>query len=275
MSDLVNKIISATNAEERTASATDLKELVEDKGCGLISKSQILATIKTHLSNQKQPSAREGALVAITSLAHLKALEPHLMPLLSVVLERLSDKVRSVQLAAAPAYKALVELCNSNAIQVILPSIYENMVYSKKWQTKAGALDLLSILIKSRPTLLAKHVPDMIPLVSECMWDTKDEIKKIARATMADVCSLISNKDIEEFIPALIDCIAHPEKVPDTIHLLGATTFVSAVESPTLAIMVPLLSRAMTERRNTAILRKTALIIDNMCKLVDKPEIAW
>ncbi|TPX41808.1 hypothetical protein SeMB42_g05271 [Synchytrium endobioticum] len=275
MSDVFSKAISAATTKERTDLATELKQLVQDQGCEPLNQSQVLATLKTHLNNQKQPLAREGALVVIASLSEVKALEPYLVPLLSIVLERLSDKVKNVQQVAIPAYKALTNLCNPNAINVILPMIYENMAYSKKWQTKAGALELLSTLIKSRPTLLASRVPDMLPLVSECMWDTKDEIKVIARSTMGDVCNLISNKDIDEFIPALIDCIAHPEKVPDTIHMLGATTFVSAVESPTLAIMVPLLSRAMTERRNTAILRKTALIIDNMCKLVEKPEIAW
>lgn len=40
------------------------------------------------------------------------------------------------------------------------------------------------------------------------------------------------------------------------------------VEEPALAIMVPLLERGLRERQ-TAIKRKTAIIIDNMCKLVE------
>jgi elongation factor 3 len=89
---------------------------------------------------------------------------------------------------------------------------------------------------------------------------------------MEKLCSLISNKDIERFIPELIKCIAKPENVPETVHLLGATTFVTDVHEPTLAIMVPLLERGLVERE-TAIKRKTAVIIDNMCKLVEDPQI--
>ncbi|KAI7364367.1 Elongation factor, partial [Hortaea werneckii] len=80
------------------------------------------------------------------------------------------------------------------------------------------------------------------------------------------------NKDIERFIPELIKCIAKPENVPETIHLLGATTFVTDVHEPTLAIMVPLLERGLKERE-TPIKRKSAVIIDNMCKLVEDPNI--
>lgn len=104
------------------------------------------------------------------------------------------------------------------------------------------------------------------------MWDTKPEVKKMAYGTMEKVCGLIVNKDIERFIPELIKCIAKPENVPETIHLLGATTFVTDVHEPTLAIMVPLLDRGLAERE-TAIKRKTAVIVDNMCKLVEDPNI--
>ena len=96
------------------------------------------------------------------------------------------------------------------------------------------------------------------------MWDTKPEVKKAAYTTM--------EKDIERFIPELIKCIANPENVPETVHLLGATTFVTDVHGPTLAIMVPLLDRGLAERE-TAIKRKSAVIVDNMCKLVEDLQI--
>ncbi len=59
---------------------------------------------------------------------------------------------------------------------------------------------------------------------------------------------------------------------PRLFHLLGATTFVTEVQEPTLALMVPLLDRGLAERE-TAIKRKAAVIVDNMCKLVDDPNI--
>ena len=115
-------------------------------------------------------------------------------------------------------------------------------------------------------------MPELIPAVSEAMWVTKKEVSSRAHQTMEKVCRLIVNRDIEKFIPELIKCIAKPENVPETVHLLGATTFVTEVQEPTLALMVPLLDRGLAER-DTAIKRKSAVIVDNMCKLVDDPNV--
>ncbi|PYH80180.1 elongation factor 3, variant 2 [Aspergillus uvarum CBS 121591] len=177
-----------------------------------------------------------------------------------------------VKNAASAAAIAIVKGINGNAVKAVLPPILNSLQNAQKWQEKATALECIEALVESAPAQLSFRVPDLIPVVSEAMWDTKAEIKKAAYGTMEKVCGLIVNKDIERFIPELIKCIAKPENVSETVHLLGATTFVSDVTGPTLAIMVPLLDRGLVERE-TAIKRKSAVIVDNMCKLVEDPQI--
>ncbi len=177
-----------------------------------------------------------------------------------------------VRKAAEVAAVAIVKAVNANAVKAILPHLINSILTAQKFQEKITSLTCIEALVESAPTQLALRVPDLIPVVSESMWDTKPEVKKMAYGTMEKVCALIVNKDIERFIPELIKCIAKPENVPETIHLLGATTFVTDVHEPTLAIMVPLLDRGLAERE-TAIKRKTAVIVDNMCKLVEDPQI--
>jgi elongation factor 3 len=143
---------------------------------------------------------------------------------------------------------------------------------AQKWPEKMTALDFIDSLIQTASPQLSLRVPELIPVISEAMWDTKKEVKDRAYKTMEKLCQLIVNRDIERFIPELIKCIAKPENVPETVHLLGATTFVTEVQEPTLALMVPLLDRGLGER-DTAIKRKAAVIVDNMCKLVDDPNV--
>ena len=199
-------------------------------------------------------------------------MEPYLVELLSPTLNAVGDKMTSVKTAATAAALAITGALNAHAVKAVLPPIIKSILGAQKWQEKMAGLQCVEALVKSAPTELSFRVPDLIPVVSESMWDTKPEVKKYAYGTMEKICALISNKDIERFIPELIKCIAKPENVPETVHLLGATTFVTDVHEPTLAIMVPLLERGFAERE-TAIKRKSAVIVDNMCKLVEDPNI--
>ena len=45
---------------------------------------------------------------------------------------------------------------------------------------------------------------------------------------MTACCSVVGNRDVEPFLPALISCAARPVEVAEAIHKLGAITFVQA-----------------------------------------------
>jgi elongation factor 3 len=232
--------------------------------------------LKKQLANKKDANVRERALNAIQAIAEhadtSASVEPYLVALLPSVLAAVGDKIVPVKNAAQVAALSIVKAVNANAVKAILPPIINSILTAQKWPEKITGLTCIEALVQSSPAQLALRVPDLIPVVSESMWDTKPEVKKMAYGTMEKVCGLIVNKDIERFIPELIKCIAKPENVPETVHLLGATTFVTDVHEPTLAIMVPLLDRGLAER-DTAIKRKSAVIVDNMCKLVEDPQI--
>lgn len=238
--------------------------------------SSAVELLKKQLANKKDANARERALDAIRAIASHSsvspAVEPYLVALLPAALNAVADKMTPVKNAAQSAALAIVQAVNANAVKAVVPHIIHSMRNTQKWPEKITDLQCIEALAQNSPAQLAFRVPDLIPVISEAMWDTKPEVKKAAYATMEKICALISNKDIERFIPELIKCIAKPENVPETVHLLGATTFVTDVHEPTLAIMVPLLERGLVERE-TAIKRKSAVIVDNMCKLVEDPQI--
>jgi len=238
--------------------------------------SRTLEGLKTQLNNKKDGAAREKALIAIAAIASNSEVsahvEPYLVTLLPNVFAAAGDKLTAVKNAAFTAALAIAEALNANAVKAVIAPIQTSLVKALKWQEKMVALDFLDAIVKSAPTQVSYRVPDLIPVVSETMWDTKKEVKLHSVATMKKICDLIVNRDIEKFIPELISCIEKPEKVPDTVHVLGATTFVTDVHEPTLALMVPLLDRGLADRE-TAIKRKSAVIIDNMCKLVEDPNI--
>ncbi|KAF2639698.1 ARM repeat-containing protein [Massarina eburnea CBS 473.64] len=276
LEELLGKLTISKAQDEINAASLDLATFINGDIEEGDAPTAAVSLLRKQLSNKKDATARERALDAIRAIAQHStispAVEPYLVELLPNTLNAVSDKMVPVKNAAQSASEAIVSAANPNAVKAIIPHIIHSLTNTLKWPEKMTCLKLIEILVKSAPAQLAYRVPDLIPVISGAMWDTKPEVKKTAYATMENICALISNKDIERFIPELIKCIAKPENVSETVHLLGATTFVTDVHEPTLAIMVPLLERGLVERE-TAIKRKSAVIVDNMCKLVEDPQI--
>lgn len=276
LDELFKKLTVSKESEAIKESSNELASFINGRIEDQAVPTKVIEGLQKQLANKKDALARERAAIAVQAIAsHAEVsatVEPYLVVLLPNVLAAVGDKITAVKNAANAAVLAIAGAINANAVKAALPAIMESIRNAQKWPEKMAALDFIESLIVSAPAQLAFRVPDLIPVISDSMWDTKKEVKERAYKTMEKLCSLIVNKDIERFIPELIKCIAKPENVAETVHLLGATTFVTEVQEPTLALMVPLLDRGLADRE-TGIKRKSAVIVDNMCKLVDDPNI--
>ncbi|KAI9349890.1 ABC cassette-containing protein [Zopfochytrium polystomum] len=68
----------------------------------------------------------------------------------------------------------------------------------------------------------------------------------------------------------ILRSITHPEETKEIMHKLAGVTFVQSVESPALAMITPLLIRGL-QSGVTATMRQSAVIIDNVSRLVNDP----
>ena len=228
---------------------------------------------------QKAIQSKQKALNTLGAVAYIAnetnlspSVEPYIVATVPSVCSKAGSKDNDVQLAATKALKAIASAVNPVAVKALLPHLIHSLETSNKWKEKVAVLEVISVLVDAAKEQIALRMPELIPVLSESMWDTKKEVKEAATTTITKATETVDNKDIERFIPKLIECIANQNEVPETVHLLGATTFVAEVTPATLSIMVPLLSRGLAERE-TSIKRKAAVIIDNMCKLVEDPQV--
>ncbi|TID26838.1 ARM repeat-containing protein [Venturia nashicola] len=274
--ELLQKLSVSKEQADINSTSNDLATFVNGDIEEADAPTKVFDILKKQLASKKDALARERAADAVKAIASHSsvspAVEPYLVSILPVILATVGDKMVPVKNAAVAAAEAIVKAVNANAIKIVIPHLTHSLKTAQKWPEKMTDLKCIELLCESSPPQTSFRVPELIPAVSEAMWDTKPEVKKAAYRTMEKICALISNRDIERFIPELIKCIAKPENVPETVHLLGATTFVTDVHEPTLALMTPLLQRGL-EKGETPIKRKAAVIVDNMCKLVEDPQI--
>ncbi|QID87757.1 Translation elongation factor EF-3 [Saccharomyces pastorianus] len=225
------------------------------------------------IQNKQKALNTLGAIAYIANETNLSpSVEPYIVATVPSVCAKTGSKDNDIEVVATKALKAIASAVNPVALKAFLPHLIHSLGTTNKWKEKVAILEVISTLVDAAKEQVALRMPELIPVLSESMWDTKKEVKDAATATITKATETVDNKDIERFIPKLIECIANPNEVPETVHLLGATTFVAEVTPATLSIMVPLLGRGLAERE-TSIKRKAAVIIDNMCKLVEDPQV--
>jgi elongation factor 3 len=252
--------------------AQELAELAKAQGVLSIISNKLCADIEAAAKVAgKDGKSREGAMLAVAALCDVvgKPVEPLLVKMTPLVLDKMGDKSRNVQVAADAALAALCKIMSPTSVPIVLP-ILLTATKEFAWQTKKGAYEGISALAQTAPFELSRSLAMIIPTVTDGMTDTKAQVSEAASKALLDACLAVGNRDIERFVPDLVSALARPNEMPDTVQKLGATTFVQQVDSPTLSILVPVLSRGLVEGK-TAIVRKAAVIIDNMCKLVNDP----
>jgi elongation factor 3 len=185
-------------------------------------------------------------------------------------LEQAVSKSADVRDAAKDACTTMCQKINPFAIKSLLPFIFKALPVEQKWQTRELALQCITSFGKTAPRQLGDALPEVIPEVTACMWDTKKQVKVASTEAMTAAMMVIGNKDIAHMTDKILTAITSPKEVPEIMHKMAGVTFVQSVESPVLAMVVPLLLRGLREK-TISTKRQSAVVINNMSKLVDNP----
>jgi elongation factor 3 len=200
LEELIKNLTISKSQDEANTAAGNVASLLHGPIEEQSLPSRAVDSLKKQLSNKKDALARERALNGITAIAAHSAVspafEPYLISLLAPTLAAVGDKMTTVKTAAQSAAVAIARSINPNAVKSALPAILKSVESAQKWPEKIAALDCIDAMVETAPAQLAYRVPDLIPVISAAMWDTKPEIKKKAYGTMEKLCKLIENKDI-------------------------------------------------------------------------------
>ena len=241
-----------------------------------INKAGPLAFEASGLIESLKTEIGAGNVEALSSIKVLAEgvdqwIEPYLVAALPGILDALA--VPKTADAANAAGRAILSKSNGHSIRVITSLLYDSFT-SMKWQTKKGALTLLGALGQIHPIVVQRNLPEMILKLIEIQADVKKEVKDQCRLAFQELCATITNVDIIPIIPRVVAGYMDPVKLTeDALDALIATTFINDVDIPTLGLLVPVLIRGMRERK-VVIKRRSALVIGNMCKLVNDPRTA-
>ena len=106
--------------------------------------------------------------------------------------------------AARSAALAVCVGTNPFAMKALLPVLFSKTAVEKKWQVRELALDCAASFGESAPAQLGNALPEVVPEITACMWDTKKQVKKAATAAMREALKVIGNKDIEHMTDKIL-----------------------------------------------------------------------
>lgn len=255
------------------SAAIALPAMIEYVGISTFMRTPVRMVLLESLKEDAEDGARKRVcLRAIKDVgaSGQKPMEPMLMAALPGVIFSFCSKESDVRKLAEETSHVLMERVNAHATRAIVDVLFTYISRSMKWQARVGALKCLGSRAKHFPSEMGHCMLDIIPALSEAVVDTRAEVAEAASNALLACCYTAGNRDLEPHIPAVVSCIARPAEVTDLVAKLSATTFVQTMEDACLAILVPIMDRALKER-SAKTQRRASIIIENMSKLVLDP----
>ena len=149
----------------------------------LVSLSKVFAGLTARIAKQDLE-----ALETCTAVAEgaMDAAQPYLIKALPSILDCVGHKKSSaeVRAAAEKACFTITEKVSPNAVQAILPILYDSMGISVRWQSRVAALKAIHSFGDHAPEQLGFALPEVIPQVSTCIVDLKKEVCEAAETAM-------------------------------------------------------------------------------------------
>lgn len=256
-------------AVEAAVAAVSEPEQIADFG--------VLAGVNALLKTKKRTHVREGALLLVSKLANKfedSRAPAFVLPLLPVVLGAFVDKETSVVRAAQAAVAGVLDACAPEVRASRLLTIVFDVLSqgSAKPPVKMACLNLVDKVCETCPSdWIEQQFVRGIPVLSAQLHDFKPEVAKQARKTIVNFMEKLDNQDVVPRTNVIVDALTDPAKVQQCIRTLSSVTFVAEVTEACLAVLVPILVRALTVFSSQDSLRLSVVVTENLTRLVHNP----
>ena len=296
---LVEKLLKRATAGrdygERRGGALGAAAAVKGAGLSAVNGFGVLAFVKSALSDEKDPRAREGGTLLFEALAERlgRLFEPYVVSLLPALLDRLADNSAPAREAAEAAARAVTSGLTSQGVKMCLPSLLDAAAPGRAWRTQAGAISALGAMAHCAPKQLATALPVVVPRLSDALADPHPKVSAASRGALQEVGSVVRNPEVRALAPVLLSALAETGSGAGgaggggsdggssagsgggagvaALDALLATTFVNAVDAASLALVAPVLLRGLRDRSGDA-KQRAARVAGAMACLVAEPK---
>ena len=273
--ELLNKALTSKAAGDRVAAAQEFAELAEQ--CGVLAVAfeiNLIAELEKGLTatGKKDNGLRAGAVQVFQDLLKVsgKAAEVALAPAFQSLLNLCGDKNKKLAIEALATCKLYLEIADKNSSKSVTKVLYTGSTHAAA--TNKARLDMLSEWVQNKASRECQFViTEGLPAVIGDIHDSSKDVAQSAQNALKLLLATCSNQDIVPLVGDVINGVMNVGESEKTVDRLAGTIFIQTVDTPSLAVMAPILTGGLSQKASPATKRASARIIENMSKLVEEP----
>ena len=259
---LLKTVESSKERHERRGAAWGMAGLVKGRKLPALKKYDILKGIERLLKDKKRAYAREGALNMIECLVQTlgQGFEAYYIFLLQQLLDRYGDGSVEVRIAAEATAKCIMANLSVQGVRLVLGPLLKSLSGSD-WRRKKGGVELLGSMAFISPAQLSTCLPSIVPVLTQVLADTHAKVQEAAKEALQNIGGVISNPEIKQHVPLVLRSLNDPDAYTEPLlRALLNTQFVHVIDAPSLALLMPAVTRALSFRNQDAKLMAVQIV---------------
>eukprot|EP01041_Mallomonas_annulata_P003729 gene3729-7411_t len=271
---LMVAVVGGETYGDRRGAAFGLSAFVKGLGIPCLKQHDIVTRLKDACTSGSVNN-RQGALFAFECLSDRLGLlfEPYIITILPILLKSFSHPSDHVREAAQLAAKVIMGRLSAHGVKQVLTPILTSLTEESAWKSRQEAIRLLGTMAHCAPKQLASCLPQIVPRLVEAGSDPHPKVKESAKSAMGDISSVIRNPEVKRLSPVLLAALADPAtKTKEALEALLDCEFMHSIDAPSLAILIPILGRALRDR-SADLKRRSSAITGNICSMITDPKV--
>ncbi|KAH7334649.1 translational activator GCN1 [Rhizoctonia solani] len=269
---LFDQLVNGEKYAQRRGAAYGLAGVLKGRGIMGFKEFDIVGRLRRSMDDKKRFEARQGVVFVFETLSATlgRLFEPYIPLILPLLLGAFGDGTPDVREATIDASKVIMANMSGYGVKLILPTLLETLE-EKQWRTKKGSIELLGTMAYCAPKQLSVSLPTVIPQLTGVLTDSHAQVRSAANKSLKQFGEVISNPEIQSLVPTLLKAMVDPDKTSNALTSLLKTSFVHYIDSPSLALLVPIIVRGLKERSSDT-KRKAVQIVGNLSSLTDSKD---
>ncbi|KEG15173.1 hypothetical protein DQ04_00161130 [Trypanosoma grayi] len=256
---------------KKKAHAYGLVGVLQGLGLPSLRRYNIMETMQS-MMREKQ-AERSGAMVLLEALSEVMGakFEPYALAMCSGLLEGIADKDQKVSECADDASRVMVSSLTAVGLRQLIPRLVDGLSADQA-KMRVPPLNFIGYVAFCSPKQLAATLPEITKHINACLFDVNHNVSEAAMSALRRVAGVVSNAEIREHVEVILKALRSPNtETENALDALLYTRFVNAVDPASLALIVPILSRGLSNQM-PHLRPKAAQIVASMVSLVNDPK---